>query len=116
VILDQLRNMRVKSEGRTAELEAAGREARAIAKDFNVLVVSITQAGDSASGKAFLEMSDVDSSKTGIPASADLMIGLGADDIMKSNGILGLSLPKNKLSGLHDKLTVTVNYSTGVLS
>jgi hypothetical protein len=116
VILDQLRNMRVKSEGRTAELEAAGIEARAIAKDFNVLVVSITQAGDSASGKAFLEMSDVDSSKTGIPASADLMIGLGADDIMKSNGILGLSLPKNKLSGLHDKLTVTVNYSTGVLS
>lgn len=113
VILDQLRNMRVKSESRTNELEAAGIEARAIAKDFNVLVVSITQAGDSASGKAFLEMSDVDSSKTGIPASADLMIGLGADETMKVNGLLGISLPKNKLSGLHDKFTVTANYATG---
>lgn len=116
VILDQLRNMRVKAESRTNELEAAGIEARAIAKDFNVLVVSITQAGDSASGKAFLEMSDVDGSKTGIPASADLMIGLGADSVMQQSGMLGLSLCKNKLSGLHDKFSCTVNYSTGVIS
>jgi hypothetical protein len=116
VILDQLRNMRVKAESRTNELEGAGIEARAIAKDFNVLVVSVTQAGDSASGKAFLEMSDVDSSKTGLPASADLMIGLGADDTMKLNGLMGVSLPKNKLSGLHDRFTVEVNYSTGAIT
>lgn len=116
VVLDQVRNMRVKSDSRTAELEASGIEARAIAKEFNVLVVSVTQAGDSASGKVYLEMSDVDSSKTGIPASADLMVGIGADEAMKVNGTLGISLPKNKLSGLHDKFSVTVNFSTGVIS
>lgn len=116
VVFDQLRNMRVRSESRTTELEAAGIAARHIAKRYGVLVVSISQAGNSADGKVFLGMSDVDSSKTGLPASADLMIGLGADDAMTANGLLGISLCKNKLSGLHDQFTVSVNYATGVLS
>jgi replicative DNA helicase len=115
VIFDQIRNMRLKSDSRTAELEAAGIEARAIAKEFGVLVVSITQAGDSATNKVYLEMSDVDSSKTGIPASADLMIALGANEAMRLNGTMGISLPKNKLSGLHDRFLATVNFATGVI-
>ena len=115
VIIDQIRNMRLKSDSRTSELEAAGIEARSIAKEFNCLVISVTQAGDSATNKVYLEMSDVDSSKTGIPASADLMVGIGADESMKVNGLLGISLPKNKLSGLHDKWTCSVNYSTGII-
>lgn len=113
VVLDQVRGMRLRSEGRTAELEAAGIEARSLAKDFNVLVVSVTQAGDSASGKVYLTMSDIDSSKTGLIASVDLAIGLGCDDAMKLNGLMGLSLVKNKMSGLHDHLTVTCNFQTG---
>lgn len=115
LILDQIRNMRIKSDSRTAELEAAGIEARSIAKEFGILVVSITQAGDSATNKVYLEMSDVDSSKTGIPGSIDLMIGVGADEPMKLNGLLGISLPKNKLSGTHDHFTVGVNFATGVI-
>lgn len=113
LVIDQVRNMRIKSEGRTAELEAAGIEARAIAKEHNVLVVSVTQAGDSASGKVFLDMNDIDSSKTGLPASADLIIGLGSDAAMKLNGLLGVSLSKNKMSGLHDRWTVQCNFQTG---
>lgn len=116
VIIDQIRNMRVKSDSRTAELEAAGIEARSIAKQFAVLVVSITQAGDSATNKVYLDMSDVDSSKTGIPASADLMIGIGGDSSMVSNGLLGISLCKNKLSGEHARFTVSANFQTGVIS
>ena len=107
--------MRTKSDSRTAELEAAGIEARAIAKEYNVLVISVTQAGDSATGKVYLDISDVDSSKTGIPASADLMIGLGADEAMKANGLIGFSLCKNKMSGDHAKFTCSVNYATGVI-
>ena len=116
VLCDQLRNMRLKSDSRTAELEAAGIEARAIAKEFKVLFVSITQAGDSATNKVYLEMNDVDSSKTGLPASADLMIGLGSNDAMKRNGLMGIGLCKNKLAGSHDNFTVSVNFQTGVLS
>ena len=115
VVLDQIRNMRLDSESRTAELEAAGIAARAIAKEHNVLVVSVTQAGNSADGKAYLDMSDVDSSKTGLPASADLMIGLGTTEDMRANSMMGISLCKNKLSGLHDKFHVTVNFQTGVV-
>lgn len=115
VIFDQLRNMRLKSESRTTELEAAGIEARSIAKEYSVLVVSITQAGDSATDKVFLAMSDVDSSKTGLPASADLMIGIGGNEAMKASGVLGLSLTKNKLSGEHAELTVQANFQTGVI-
>lgn len=115
LVIDQLRNMRVTADSKNAQLEAAANEARAVGKDSRLLVVSITQAGDSATGKVFLDMSDVDNSKTGIPGAVDLMIGVGADEAMKLNGLLGISLPKNKLGGLHDKFTVSVNFQTGVL-
>lgn len=115
VVLDQVRNMRLNSDGRTAELEAAGIAARALAKERNVLVVSVTQAGDSASGKVYPGMSDIDSSKTGLPASADLIIGLGQDEPMKANGLIGVYLSKNKLSGLHSKFVVEVDYNTGTI-
>lgn len=115
VIIDQIRNLRIKSDSRTAELEAAGIEARNIAKEYNCLVVSVTQAGDSATGKVYLEMNDIDSSKTGLPASADLIVGLGADPAMKANNMLGVSLCKNKMSGDHARFTSTINYSTGII-
>lgn len=115
VILDQLRNMRVRGDSMTDNLENAAKEARIIGQEYNVLVVSVTQAGDSATGRVYLEMNDVADSKTGIPGAVDLMVGVGADDAMKLNGLLGISLPKNKLSGVHDKFTVSVNYQTGVI-
>ena len=87
----------------------------ALAKEFGVLVISVTQAGDSATGKVYLDISDVDSSKTGLPASADLMVGLGADEAMKANGLIGFSLCKNKMSGDHAKFTCSINYSTSVI-
>lgn len=115
LVLDQLRNMKMAADSKSAQLEAAATEARAIGKEGRLLVVSITQAGDSATGKVFIDMSDVDNSKTGIPGAVDLMIGVGADEAMKLNGLIGLSLPKNKLGGLHDKFTVSVNFQTGII-
>jgi predicted ATP-dependent serine protease len=115
VVFDQLRNMETGQEGKTQQLDIAATSARAIAKDYGVLVVSVTQAGDSASGKVYLQMNDVDSSKTGIPAAVDLMIGLGGDDAMQATGLLGVSLPKNKLSGLHEQFVVEYDVSTGVI-
>ena len=115
LVLDQLRNMRVREDSKTAQLEAAATEARAIAKEFKILVVSITQAGDSASGKVYLDMSDVDNSKTGIPGAVDLMIGLGQDLAMRRNNMMGISLPKNKLGGNHDQFQVSVDFKTGVI-
>jgi archaellum biogenesis ATPase FlaH len=52
VVLDQLRNLNVESENRTQALEKAATSARNLAKRNNVLVVSVTQAADSASVSA----------------------------------------------------------------
>lgn len=109
VILDQLRNLDVKSENRTQALERAATEARNLAKRFGLVVVSITQAGDSASGKASLGTGDVDSSNVGIPGQMDVMIGVGATEEMLRQNVRMLSFPKNKVSGNHQPITVTVD-------
>lgn len=115
VVLDQLRNIEVNSESRVQALEKAATEARNLAKRHSLLVVSITQAGESAEGKAILGRDDIDFSKTGIPAQVDLMIGIGADATMEQHGIRTISLPKNKLSGRHDHFVVTINPAVGTV-
>jgi archaellum biogenesis ATPase FlaH len=109
VILDQLRNLDVKSENRTQALERAATEARNLAKRFGLVVVSLTQAGDSASGKAALTTGDVDSSNVGIPGQMDVMIGVGATEEMLRQNVRMLSFPKNKVSGNHNPITVTID-------
>jgi hypothetical protein len=109
VILDQLSNIDVtvgKSESKTGSLEQAAKEARAVAKRSGVLVVSVTQAADSATGRIVLGRGDVHNSNVGIPGQVDLMLGIGADEQMESRGLRELSLVKNKISGNHDHFTV----------
>lgn len=115
VILDQLRNIDVKSDSRVQGLEKAATEARNLGKKYGVVVVSVTQAGESAEGKAVLGRDDIDFSKTGIPAQVDLMIGIGADISMEKHGIRTVSLPKNKLSGNHDYFSISINPSIGTV-
>lgn len=109
IVLDQLRNIDVKSDNRVVGLERAATEARNLAKRAGVLVVSITQAGDSASGKRVLGRGDVDFSNVGIPGQCDLMIGVGADEQMEKQNVRVLSFPKNKLSGKHEPITVGID-------
>lgn len=106
VIVDQLRNLKVRADNRVNQLEQAATQIRNIAKEMNVLAVSVTQAGDSADGKAVLEMGDVDFSNTGIPAQADVMIGIGMDAQLEAEGLRVFSLPKNKISGRHENFPV----------
>jgi len=112
VILDQLRNLDVSSEGRTQQLEKAATEARNLAKRRQILVVSVTQAGDSASGKRILDRGDVDGSNVGIPGQADLMIGIGATADEEQKNERWMSFPKNKLSGNHAPIKVSIDPHT----
>lgn len=109
VIVDQLRNLQMKAENRTNQLERAATEMRNIAKQDNVLMISVTQAADSARDKLVLDSGDVDSSNVGIPAQADLLIGIGADEAAKAEGIRWLSIIKNKISGTEDHFPVKIN-------
>jgi archaellum biogenesis ATPase FlaH len=112
VIVDQLRNLKCSSDGMVQRLETAAMELRNIAQRCHVLMVSVTQAGDSATDKLVLAMSDVDSSKTGIPAQVDVMVGVGMDAEYQSRGKRMFSLPKNKPGNDHSFFSVSVNEAT----
>lgn len=108
-IVDQIRNFAMKSENRTNQLEAAASAMRNVGKRHNVIVISITQAGDSAAGKAVLEMGDCDSSNTGIPGACDVMLGIGATEDQMRTNVRVLSLCKNKIGGVHDAFPTRFN-------
>ena len=108
VIVDQLRNLKVRADNRVNQLEAAATAVRTIGKKKNVLMISVTQAGDSAANKAVLDMGDVDYSNTGIPAQADVLIGIGMDATLELENRRMLSLCKNKLSGRHEHFPVNI--------
>jgi KaiC/GvpD/RAD55 family RecA-like ATPase len=108
LVLDQLRNLDMKQDNYVLALENAAKQARQWAKRYSCVVVSVTQAGDSAAGKAVLDMGDVDFSNTGIPSQCDVMIGMGATHNHQMNGEVVISLSKNKVSGRHEYFAVSV--------
>ena len=116
LVLDQLRNLNMMDDNYVLALEKAAKQARQWAKRYSCVVVSVTQAGDSAQGKNVLDLGDVDFSNTGIPAQADVMIGLGANDQLKARGEVCISLPKNKVSGRHEYFTVITQPALSKLS
>lgn len=116
LVVDQLRNLHPrgsKNDSMTQRIDTAAQEIRSLLGKYNLLGVSIAQAGAGEGGmndrKAFLEMSDLDQSKTGLPGACDLMMGLGATDEMVANGTRGISLVKNKLNGDHARFLVRVD-------
>ena len=103
IVLDQLRNIMVKKEDNfTRQLEKVAIGVRQIGRRHNCVVISATQAGKSAEGKAVLDMGDIDSSSTGIPAQADVLLGIGADKDDQASNRRVISLIKNKRSGNHE--------------
>jgi len=109
VVVDQLRNLGMKEENPVVKLEKAATAMRTICKRYGIVGISVTQAGDSATGKAVLEYNDIDFSNTGIPAAADVIIGLGAtrEDEMSDRRVV--SLPKNKRGGEHGFFPISVD-------
>lgn len=109
IIVDQLRNLLVKAETKTNQLEEAAKAIRNIGKEMDIATISVTQAGDSAQDKSILDMGDVDSSNTGIPGACDVLLGVGANQVQKDQGIRILTPIKNKLSGDHEPFPTRIN-------
>lgn len=108
LIVDQLRNLNVKEDNFVRALEKAAMGVRTLGKRHGVVVLSATQAGDSASGKSVLDMGDVDNSNTGIPAQADVLLGMGMSSEDEARGFRVLSLCKNKPGANHEFFPVKV--------
>lgn len=109
VIIDQLRNIRTREDNRVIALEHMAMEARALGKTHNCLVVSVTQAGDSARNKLVLDDGDIDFSNTGIPATADLIVGIGANQEYINSGKRMITIVKNKLGSDHSSFPVQID-------
>ena len=108
LIVDQIRNVGGSGGDKlTEKLDRIGGQFRALLAKHRLVGVFVTQAGDGT--QVWLDMSNIDNSKTGLPGHADLIIGVGADDDMKRRGKRAVSLPKNKLGNDHRGFTVTVD-------
>ena len=102
LIVDQIRNITAGAENRTQQLETVARGMRNIAREYDLLAVSITQGADSARGKLQLDMGDVDGSNVGIPGTADVMVMIGMTETYDAENRRVITLAKNKIGGIHD--------------
>ena len=115
IVIDQLRNLHsvnVKgAAGATQRMEAAGQEVRSLLIRKQLIGVSLMQANAGEHGKraVWFHYDDVDGSRTGVPGTADLLIGVGADDEMLLQNMRAISLCKNKLGDDHEGFVVTVD-------
>lgn len=110
LIVDQIRNLDMRESNRVLQLERAATMMRNIGKRYGLIPVSLTQAGDSATGKKFLSRGDIDYSNVGIPGTADVLVGIGADDDMEFKGERMLSLVKNKRGGNKEPIRVRFDH------
>ena len=109
VVINQLRNIWVGKEAKVEQMEKAATFARNMAKKNDLLIIGVTQAGDSGSNKLRLDMGDIDFSNTGMPAQMDLIVGIGSNEEYDGKGWRMISLPKNKLSGEHTYFPVLID-------
>lgn len=99
IVVDQIKNIYggSKDGNMVLDLESVAKKVRAIGLRYDAVTVSVTQAADSATNKAVLDQGDVYYSNTGIPGTADLMIGIGMNKSMYEEGKRMVSFPKCKL-------------------
>jgi len=109
IVVDQLKNIAVNEDNRALQLDKLARQVRELGIAHGCVTMSVTQAGESASGSINLGLSDVEWSNTGIPGAADLMIGIGVNDMYDKENRRMLCLPKNKISGKHGSIPVWVD-------
>lgn len=111
-VIDQIRNMHIKKESMTINLEQGCIGTRNLAKEFNCVSVVVTQAGDSAKSKLILDMEDVEWSNTGVAAQMDLMIGMAQTMEMANTGRVMLSFPKSKFTAPIKAFSANIDYAT----
>lgn len=106
LIVDQLDKVAVNGQfQRTDEkLREIYIQAREIAKRHNLAFIAVSQASAEAQGKTILNPSEMEGSKTGKFAEADLIIGIGCHSVgmdEEPDFTRHLTVGKNKITGWH---------------
>lgn len=110
LVVDQILNLDTGNRDEVSSFALAAKAMRNWAKHYKLLSVSVTQAADSATGKAVLGRGDIYMSNVGIPGTADLMMGIGATSEQEFDGVRTLSFPKQKISGNKQPLMIFLNH------
>ena len=116
VIIDQMDKLRVKGDfGRGDErLKQLYVEGRETAKRHRCLVWAVSQASADADNQVKVDYTMLDSSKTGKPGEADLIVGIGKSKGQGDEGrFRGMYFSKNKINGVHDLITVQIDPERG---
>ena len=109
VIFDQIDKIKgFKADREDLKLGAIYMWARELAKDY-CPVIGVCQAAASAENKRWLDMDDVAKSKTEKAAEADFIIGIGKRNDIGEEETRFLHLIKNKLTGIHARITCRIN-------
>jgi len=98
----------VKSERSDITLKVAAIHARNIAKQYDCTVVWMSQLSAEAEGKADLNQSMMEGSKTGKAAESDLMILIGKTQQAEGeevDPVRYLNIAKNKINGYQNRIT-----------
>jgi len=115
IIFDQLDKIKGFADDRQdLELKAIYQWARELAKQY-APVIGICQASASAEGKKYLQMDDVDNSKTGKQGEADWILGIGKSNQQGYESLRHFHLCKNKLIGDPDTIPERRHWQWDVL-
>ena len=109
----------MKSERSDITLKTAAIHARNIAKQYDCCVIWMSQLSAEAEGKADLNQSMMEGSKTGKAAEADLMLLIGKTQQVEGEDedpVRYLNLAKNKLNGFQGKITCVLDGARSIYS
>lgn len=120
LVIDQLRNLHTssgRSGTRAQALDRVASSIRQLTNTHQLVTLSLGQANAGEHGKPriWFEADDFDESRTGVPASADLMIALGFDHKLDAHNQRAVSVCKNKLSGDHEGFIVTIDKKRSIV-
>jgi len=114
IVIDQLDKINVTGTyARTDEkLRQIYTSVREIAKRRNCAVIAISQASADAHNRNSISFDQMENSKTGKAAEADLIIGIGRNSNSDlENKIRTLCISKNKINGYHGEPVCTIRRS-----
>jgi replicative DNA helicase len=114
IVIDQLDKINVTGTfARTDEkLRKIYTSVREIAKRRECAVIAISQASADADNRNSISFSQMENSKTGKAAEADLIIGIGRNaNSDTENRIRTLCVSKNKINGYHGEPSCTIRRS-----
>ena len=111
VVIDQLDKINVTgSYARTDEkLRQIYTNVREVAKRRNCAIIAVSQASADAHNRNSISFNQMENSKTGKAAEADLIIGIGRNSNTDTeNKIRTLCVSKNKINGYHGEPVCTI--------